>query len=86
MKRWESEIVVDCAIDKVWYILDGNEEHLKILDPNIVKNEVINETDERIGSTYLQEYKEGKRVMEYVVTVLDDHLNKVKILSEGDIN
>jgi hypothetical protein len=71
LKTFKANIEVNTPIDNVWYIIDGSEEHLKKLDPKIVKNEVIEEKEGRIGSTYLQEYKEGKRVMEYVVEVLD---------------
>lgn len=71
MKLWSSQIEINAPIEKVWEVIDGSEENLKKLDPKIVLNEVIEETNERIGSKYRQQYKEGKNVMEYVVEVLD---------------
>lgn len=71
MKTWTAEIEINAPIEKVWEVIDGSEENLKKLDPKIVSNKVIEETKERIGSKYLQQYKEGKKVMEYVVEVTD---------------
>lgn len=71
MKTWTAEIAINAPIEKVWEVIDGSEENLKKLDPKILSNKVIEETEERIGSRYLQKYKEGKKVMEYVVEVKD---------------
>ncbi len=84
MKTWTSTIEVNAGIGDVWHILDGSEEHLRKLDPNIIKNEVIEETPERVGSRYLQEYKEGKRVMSYEVKVLDyNETDQTKLFKIG---
>lgn len=80
MKIWTAEIEINASIEKVWEVIDGSEEKLQKLDPKIISNKVIEETKERIGSRYLQKYKEGKKVMEYVVEVVDyeeDDSNKM---------
>ncbi len=84
MKKWQSDIIVNKNIEDVWAFLDGNEENLKIMDSNIVSNKVIEETEERIGSRYLQVYREGKREEEYEVICKDylDTENK-KVLHIG---
>ncbi len=71
MKKWTAEIEINAPIEKVWEVIDGSEENLKKLDPKILSNKVIEETEERIGSSYLQKYQEGKKIMEYVVEVKD---------------
>lgn len=83
MKEWSTSIEINAAIEDVWKIIDGSEENLKKLDPKIVSSIVIEETPERIGSKYRQQYKEGKRVIEYIVEVKeydeDDKNKKFKI-------
>lgn len=80
MKTWTEEIEINAPIETVWKVIDGSEENLKKLDPKIISSKVIEETEKRIGSRYLQEYKEGRKVMEYVVEVkdyLEDDNNKM---------
>jgi len=71
MKTWTITKEISVSIDKVWDVIDGSEENLKKLDPKIISQETLIETEERVGSKYLQKYKEGKKVMEYEVFVTD---------------
>jgi len=71
MKTWTITKEVNVSIDKVWDVIDGSEENLKNLDPKIISQETLIVTEERVGSKYLQKYKEGKKVMEYEVVVTD---------------
>ncbi|XMB86148.1 SRPBCC family protein [Mycoplasmatota bacterium WC44] len=71
MKEWTGYIEIDSSIEKVWEVINGSEENLKKLDPKIIKNEVLFETENKVGSKYKQQYKEGKKVIEYIVEVLE---------------
>lgn len=47
-----------------------NDDQLMLkLDDKVIKNEAILKTDEVIGSQYLQEYKEGRKVKSYIVKI-----------------
>lgn len=71
MKVWELTKVIEAPIETIWKVIDGSEENLKKLDPKIVNQDTILETEERIGSKYLQTYREGKREETYEVVVTD---------------
>lgn len=70
MKQWTKEVEIDAPIEKVWQFFDGSLENMQKIMPQVVENKAIHVTDERVGSVYLQKYKEGKRVMEYEVETL----------------
>lgn len=71
MKQWTKEIEIDAPIEHVWAFLDGSLENMQKIMPQVVANEPITITEDKVGSVYLQKYKEGKRVMEYEVTTLE---------------
>ena len=71
MKQWTKEIEIDAPIEHVWKYLNGSLENMQKIMPQVVSNEPVTITEEKIGSIYLQKYKEGKRVMEYEVETLD---------------
>ncbi|MFS0688333.1 SRPBCC family protein [Sporosarcina sp. 179-K 8C2 HS] len=71
MKQWTKEIEIDAPIEQVWKYLDGSFENMQKIMPQVVSNEPVTITEEKVGSIYLQKYKEGKRVMEYEVETLD---------------
>ncbi|MCM3742623.1 SRPBCC family protein [Sporosarcina luteola] len=71
MKQWTKAIEIDAPIEHVWKYLDGSLENMQKIMPQVVSNEPLTITEEKIGSIYLQKYKEGKRVMEYEVETLD---------------
>ncbi|WP_318616283.1 SRPBCC family protein [Sporosarcina sp. YIM B06819] len=71
MKKWTSEVEINAPIEKVWQLFDGSLENMQKIMPQVVGNKPISITDEVVGSIYLQEYKEGKRVMKYEVETLE---------------
>ena len=71
MKQWTKEIEIDAPIEHVWGYLNGSLENMQKIMPQVVSNEPVTITEDKIGSIYLQKYKEGKRVMEYEVETLD---------------
>ena len=71
MKQWTKEIEIDAPIEHVWGYLNGSTENMQKIMPQVVSNEPVTVTEDKIGSIYLQKYKEGKRVMEYEVETLD---------------
>ncbi len=70
MKQWTKEVEIDAPIEKVWQFFNGSLENMQKIMPQVVENKVIHVTDEKVGSVYLQKYKEGKRVMEYEVETI----------------
>ncbi|MFC7684869.1 SRPBCC family protein [Ureibacillus sp. GCM10028918] len=70
MKSWTKDIEIKAPIEQVWNLLDGNLEEMQKIMPQVVANEPIKLTPEKIGSIYLQKYREGSRVQEYEVETL----------------
>ena len=71
MKQWTKEIEINAPIEHVWGYLNGSLENMQKIMPQVVSNDPVTVTEDKIGSIYLQKYKEGKRVMEYEVETLD---------------
>lgn len=71
MKQWTSEIEIETPIEEVWNLLNGSLEEMQKIMPQVVENTPIKITDEKVGSIYLQKYREKKRVMEYQVETLE---------------
>ncbi|HEY4553623.1 MAG TPA: SRPBCC family protein [Bacillaceae bacterium] len=71
MKQWSKEIVIEAPIERVWELLDGSLENMQSIMPQVVENKPVKVTEERVGSIYLQKYKEGKRIQEYEVQTLE---------------
>ncbi|MCA1029675.1 SRPBCC family protein [Bacillus timonensis] len=84
MKSWTRSIEINAPIEHVWSYLDGSIENMQKIMPQVVENNPIKVTDEKVGSVYRQKYKEGKRVEEYDVETLEyvDTPNK-KVLKVG---
>ncbi|MFB4164110.1 SRPBCC family protein [Alteribacillus sp. JSM 102045] len=84
MKKWTKTIEIDVPIEEVWELLDGSLENMQKIMPNVVENEPVKITEEGVGSIYLQKYKEGKRIEEYEVEMIE-YLNtpEQKILKVG---
>ncbi|MFD2672342.1 SRPBCC family protein [Marinicrinis sediminis] len=70
MKSWTKEIVIDAPIEVVWALFDGSTENMQKIMPQVVDNEPIKVTEEKVGSIYLQTYQEGKRKEQYEVETL----------------
>ncbi|WP_203247106.1 SRPBCC family protein [Sporosarcina beigongshangi] len=71
MKKWTSEVEINASIEKVWQLFDGSLENMQKIMPKVVENKPVTITEEKVGSIYLQQYQEGKRVMEYEVKTLE---------------
>lgn len=71
MKQWSRSIEIHASIEHVWSYLDGSLEKMQKIMPQVVGNTPVKVTEEGVGSIYRQQYKEGKRVMEYDVHTLD---------------
>ncbi|WP_211746711.1 SRPBCC family protein [Paenibacillus sp. Marseille-Q4541] len=81
MKQWSSEIEINSSIEHVWSYLDGPLEQMQKIMPQVVEQRPIKLTDEVVGSVYCQKYKEGNRIQEYDVHVLEytNHQNDKKL-------
>lgn len=71
MKQWTREVEIDAPIEKVWKYFDGSLENMQKIMPQVVENKPKTITDDKVGSVYVQKYREGKRVMEYEVETLE---------------
>lgn len=71
MKEWSTEIEINAPIEDVWSLFDGSLENMQKIMPQVIEHKPIKVTENKIGSVYRQQYKEGKRVEEYDVTTLD---------------
>ncbi|HWL25959.1 MAG TPA: SRPBCC family protein [Ureibacillus sp.] len=71
MKTWSKDCEINAPIEVVWKLFDGSLEDMQKIMPQVVSNQLVHETDDRVGSIFRQSYREGKRVMEYDVKVLE---------------
>lgn len=55
-------------IDEIWDLLN-NDQLIKEIDPKVILNEPIELKEGKVGSTYRQQYQEGKKIQEYIVEV-----------------
>jgi hypothetical protein len=70
MKEWTKEIDIDAPIEKIWSLFDGTLENTQKIMPQVVSQTPVKVTEEKVGSIYRQQYKEGKRIEEYDVETL----------------
>jgi len=71
VKTWTKDIEINAPIEEVWKFFDGDLEDMQKIMPQVVDNKLIHETEDKVGTIYRQSYREGKRVMEYDVKVLE---------------
>ena len=71
MKQWTREVEIDAPIEKIWSLFDGSLENMQKIMPQVVENKPKTITDNKVGSIYVQKYREGKRVMEYEVETIE---------------
>ncbi|SOC05655.1 polyketide cyclase/dehydrase/lipid transport protein [Ureibacillus xyleni] len=71
MKSWTKEIEINAPIEKVWKLFNGSFEDMQKMMPQVISHEPIHVTEEKIGTIYRQQYREGKRIQEYDVETLD---------------
>ncbi|MFC4778275.1 SRPBCC family protein [Paenibacillus sp. GCM10023252] len=71
VKQWSAEIEIHAPIEQVWSYLDGSLAQMQKIMPQVVANDPVKVTEEKVGSVYRQQYKEGKRIQEYDVHTLE---------------
>ena len=71
MKKWTRDIKINAPIEQVWGYFDGSLEEMQKIMPQVVDQKPVKITEEVVGSIYRQQYKEGKRVVEYDVETLE---------------
>ena len=71
MKTWTKDIEINAPIEKVWQYLDGSLENMQKIMPQVAGLQPVKITEEKVGSVYRQQYKEGKRIAEYDVETLE---------------
>ncbi|MDN4493472.1 SRPBCC family protein [Ureibacillus aquaedulcis] len=71
MKSWTKDIEIKAPIEQVWNLLNGNLAEMQKIMPQVIAHEPLKLTTEKIGSVYLQKYREGNRVQEYEIVTLD---------------
>lgn len=69
MHIYQKQIVINQDINSVFSFLDGSEENLKIIDPNIISSVPKNLKTEVIGSTYVQKYQIKGKVINLHIKV-----------------
>ncbi|MGV2928428.1 SRPBCC family protein [Macrococcus capreoli] len=69
MITWKEEMILPVNIEKVWSLFDL--ENIQRIMPQVVDMKVLEKKPGVVGSTYEQSYKEGKRIMKYIVTDLE---------------
>ncbi|KGR77450.1 SRPBCC family protein [Ureibacillus sinduriensis] len=81
MKSWTKDIEINASIEQIWSLLNGKLEDMQKIMPQVVSQEPIKLTPEKVGSIYLQKYREGNRVLEYEVKTLEylDDINSKKL-------
>lgn len=71
MKAWTKEIEIEAPIEKIWDLFDGSLEKMQKIMPQVVGHTPVKITEEKVGTVYRQQYKEGKRIEEYDVETLE---------------
>ncbi len=71
MNKYSEETIINGNIETIFEFIDGKEENLKKIDPKIQKNTLKKEEPGKVGTTYLQQYKEKSKTLEYIVTVTE---------------
>ncbi len=71
MKSWTKDIEINAPIEEVWKLFEGSLEDMQKIMPQVVSNEPIHITEDKVGSVYRQSYREGKSVREYDVRTLE---------------
>lgn len=70
MKKWSKEIEIDAPIEQVWQYFNGSLADMQKIMPQVVENDPITVTEDRVGSVHLQKFREGKQIIAYNVETL----------------
>ncbi|MFD2044264.1 SRPBCC family protein [Ornithinibacillus salinisoli] len=81
MREWRKGKNINAPIEQVWKLLDGSLEDMQKIMPNVIENKLIKETEDKVGSIYLQKFQERKRVQEYEIETLayENHADHKKM-------
>ncbi|QIH77491.1 SRPBCC family protein [Macrococcoides canis] len=69
MLTWKETMIIPANIETIWHLFDINQ--MQRIMPQVIDMRVIDKKPGVVGSTYEQTYKEGKRIMKYIVTDLE---------------
>ncbi|ARQ06112.1 SRPBCC family protein [Macrococcoides canis] len=69
MLTWKETIIIPANIETIWQLFDIDQ--MQRIMPQVIDMRVIDKKPGVVGSTYEQTYKEGKRIMKYIVTDLE---------------
>lgn len=69
MLTWKETIIIPANIETIWHLFDIDQ--MQRIMPQVIDMRVIDKKPGVVGSTYEQTYKEGKRIMKYIVTDLE---------------
>lgn len=69
MLTWKETMIIPVNIETVWKLFDIDQ--MQRIMPQVIDMKVLDKKPGIVGSTYEQTYKEGKRIMKYVVTDLE---------------
>ncbi|QCT74070.1 SRPBCC family protein [Macrococcoides canis] len=69
MLTWKETMIIPANIETIWHLFDIDQ--MQRIMPQVIDMRVIDKKPGVVGSTYEQTYKEGKRIMKYIVTDLE---------------
>ncbi|QIH75120.1 hypothetical protein GTN31_02005 [Macrococcoides canis] len=69
MLTWKETMIIPANIETIWHLFDIDQ--MQRIMPQVIDVRVIDKKPGVVGSTYEQTYKEGKRIMKYIVTDLE---------------
>lgn len=68
MIQWKEETIIEANIEQVWELfLDKN---IKKIMPKVEEHTLIEKAEGEVGAKHQQKYREGKRVVTYIVDTL----------------
>ncbi|KAA0548730.1 SRPBCC family protein [Bacillus sp. BGMRC 2118] len=70
MKQWTRDTEINAPIEQVWKLFDGSLEDMQKIMPQVIENKLVTETEDKVGSVYLQTYQERNRTQTYEVKTL----------------
>lgn len=88
MTRLQGDIIISKNINECFELFDFSENNVKKIDPTILFHNIENETENKIGSTYLQGRDDNGNVLETLVTITEyiDENDHKKISAEFNIS
>ncbi|WP_342600968.1 SRPBCC family protein [Psychrobacillus sp. FSL H8-0483] len=69
MKKWKKEIIINAPIEYAWPFFYGDLEKKKKIFPKVVEEEILNRTEQVIGTTIWQTYQNGSYTEQYELTI-----------------